>query len=345
MERLYIEYGFPSASQFKKILKQEGVSATAKQIKEFLEKQDELQTHKRVIKSKNPKPITASDKAVNYQADLLDFQKYKGNNDGYAWLLIGIDVLTRKAGGVALKRKTKEETAEAIDLLYKQISGTPQVLTTDDGPEYNDIEEPRKITDKGDHNILGMIDRFSLTIKNKIAKLIKRNGNTRWIDNIDSIIKNYNKTPHSGIDDSTPNEMEKFPWLARQYALNRLNEYQQKEAKKKQIKVGDFVRILEKKHKLSKGTDQTYSSEVYKVKEKEGNYCILSNGTKTRKNFLLQVPKNEVTTEKKRNVVKEATRARKVANQLNRENIVQERVKRKPREWKPTRRALESIAR
>ena len=145
---------------------------------------------------------------------------------------------------------------------------------------------------------------------------------------------------HRALSPSLP-----LPHSARQYALNRINEYQQKEAKKKQIKVGDFVRILEKKHKLSKGTDQTYSSEVYKVKEKEGNYCILSNGTKTRKNFLLQVPKNEVTTEKKRNVVKEATRARKVANQLNRENIVQERVKRKPREWKPTRRALESIAR
>ena len=343
MERLYIEYGFPSASQFKKILKEEGVSATAKQINNFIKNQDEQQTHKRVIKSKNPKPITASDKAVNYQADLLDFQKYKGNNDGYAWLLIGIDVLTRKAGGVALKRKTKEETAEAIDLLYKQISGTPQVLTTDDGPEYNDIEEPRKITDKGDHNILGMIDRFSLTIKNKIAKLIKRNGNTRWIDNIDSIIKNYNKTPHSGIDDNTPDEMEKYPWVARNIALERVNEYQQKEARKKQIKVGDFVRILEKKHKLSKGTDQTYSSEVYKVKEKDGQYYVLSDGDKYRKPFLLVVPKKEVSLEKKRNVVKEATKARQIKNQLNREDIRKERVKGNPREWKPTRRVLETF--
>ena len=116
--------------------------------------------------------------------------------------------------------------------------------------------------------------------------MIKRNGNTRWIDNIDSIIKNYNKTPHSGIDDNTPNEMEKYPWVARNIALERVNEYQQKEARKKQIKVGDFVRILEKKHKLSKGTDQTYSSEVYKVKEKDGQYYVLSDGTKTRKNFL-----------------------------------------------------------
>ena len=77
-----------------------------------------------------------------------------------------------------------------------------------------------------------------------------------WIDNIDSIIKNYNKTPHSGIGDNTLNEIEKFLCVARNIALERVNEYQQKEWKKKQIKVGDFVRILEKKHKLLKGTDQ-----------------------------------------------------------------------------------------
>ena len=208
---------------------------------------------------------------------------------------------------------------------------------------YDDIEEPCKITDKDDHNILGMIDRFSLTIKNKIAKLIKRNGNTRWIDKIDSIIKNYNKTPHSGIDDNTPNEMEKFPWVARNIALERVNGYQQKEARKKQIKVGDFVRILEKKHKLSKGTDQTYSSEVYKVKEKDGQYYVLSDGTKTRRNFLMLVPKSQATTEKKKNVVREATNARRIKNQLNREDIQPKRIRRRARDWKPTRKALESF--
>jgi len=348
MEQIYLDYGLPSASVFKKILKQEGINATAKQIKEFIEKQDEQQTHKRVVKSKNPKPITASGKAVNYQADLLDFQKYKGNNDGYAWLLIGIDVLTRKAGAVAIKRKTKEETAEAIDLLYKQISGTPILTTTDNGGEFNEVADKNtmhKTADVGDHNVLGMIDNFSLRIKSKIAKLIKRNNNTRWIDSIDSIVKNYNKTPHSSLDDNTPNEMEKYPWLARQYALNRFNKYQQKEAKKKQIKVGDFVRILEKKHKLSKGTDQTYSSEVYKVKEKDGQYYVLSDGDKYRKPFLLVVPKDEVDMVKKRNVVKEATKARKDKNQLNREDIREENIKRKTRDWKPTKRALEAIAR
>ena len=61
------------------------------------------------------------------------------------------------------------------------------------------------------------------------------------------------------------------------------------------------VRELEKKHKLSKGTDQPYSFEVCEVKEKNDE---------TRKNVLLQVPTSEVTTEKKRNVVKEATKAR-----------------------------------
>ena len=85
---------------------------------------------------------------------------------------------------------------------------------------------------------------------------------------------------------------------------------------------------------MSKGTDQPYSFEVCEVKQKNDE---------TRKNVLLQVPKSEVTTEKKRNVVKEATKARQIQNQLNREDIVQESVKRKPREWKPTRRALETF--
>ena len=85
---------------------------------------------------------------------------------------------------------------------------------------------------------------------------------------------------------------------------------------------------------MSKGTGQTYSFEVCEVKQKNDE---------TRKNVLLQVPKSEETTEKKRNVVKEATKARQIQNQLNREDIVQESVKRKPREWKPTRRALETF--
>jgi len=85
---------------------------------------------------------------------------------------------------------------------------------------------------------------------------------------------------------------------------------------------------------MSKGTDQPYSFEVCEVKQKNDE---------TRKNVLLQVPKSEETTEKKRNVVKEATKARQIQNQLNREDIVQESVKRKPREWKPTRRALETF--
>ena len=89
-----------------------------------------------------------------------------------------------------------------------------------------------------------------------------------------------------------------------------------------------------KETQMSKGTGQTYSFEVYEVKQKNDE---------TRKNVLLHVPKSEETTEKTRNVVKEATKARQIQNQLNREDIVQESVKRKPREWKPTRRALETF--
>ena len=44
-----------------------------------------------------------------------------------------------------------------------------------------------------------------------------------------------------------------------------------------------------------------------------------------------------------RNVVKEATKARKDKNQLNREDMGEENIKRKARDWKPTRRVLETF--
>ena len=38
------------------------------------------------------------------------------------------------------------------------------------------------------------------------------NNNTNWINNIDDLVDNYNNTPHSGIENLTPNKatLEKY---------------------------------------------------------------------------------------------------------------------------------------
>ena len=57
-----------------------------------------------------------------------------------------------------------------------------------------------------DHNILGIIDRFALTLKNIFSKIFIRNNRPNWIDFYSLVVKQYNNTRHSALDDLTPNE-------------------------------------------------------------------------------------------------------------------------------------------
>ena len=52
------------------------------------------------------------------------------------------------------------------------------------------------------------INRFHRTLKEKLLKYFTANDNTRWIDVIDKIIKNYNNTVNSSTG-YTPTEASK----------------------------------------------------------------------------------------------------------------------------------------
>ena len=56
----------------------------------------------------------------------------------------------------------------------------------------------------GDHNVLGIIDAVSKTLKNIIYKHFTSNNNTKWIDILDKIVDMYNKTPHTSLERRSP---------------------------------------------------------------------------------------------------------------------------------------------
>jgi hypothetical protein len=82
------------------------------QIKEFL-KVHQLHTENKP----NPafKPITVYSVNDQWQIDLIDFSRFSNWNAGYKYLLCGIDVFSRKAFVVAMKRKS--DTTNAMKLV------------------------------------------------------------------------------------------------------------------------------------------------------------------------------------------------------------------------------------
>ena len=95
----------------------------------------------------------------------------------------------------------------------------------------------------GDHNVLGIIDRFAKTIKEKIYKHFSNNDNTKWVDKLNNIVENYNNTPHATLNNMTPNEAAKYASDTLKIHEKRVNEVNRPEP----LKVGDIVRTLNKR--------------------------------------------------------------------------------------------------
>ncbi len=343
IKNAYEKYNFPSVNKLYQILKKEGHNIKVKDIQNYLDQQEEQQIHKAPNKKVIGTPITVAIPNFNYQADLLDFSKYGTKNKNYNWLLIVIDVLTKKAAGFPLKKKTKTETYNALHKAYNFISNgkIPMALTTDNGKEFNDVKKDNmihKTVEVGDHRVLGVIDRFSRTIKNIVSKYMTRNQNNVWIDKIAKIINTYNNTPHSSLENMTPNEASKDTDAAIRISIQKHQDARMEQ--RKEFHIGDKVRLQNEKTIVSKGYEPNYSHKVYTIEKIEGNYYILDNNKKYRAYRLQKIHSKTKVTEKK-DVQKIARKERSRTLLLNREDVKPERIQRKRRNWNPTNKYLE----
>jgi hypothetical protein len=88
--------------------------------------------------------------------------------------------------------------------------------------------------------------RFNRTIKLMIQLFLRRMNTNRWIENIKDFVNNYNSSYHSGIK-KIPERLEIFDevdLISNNCAHNN--------KKKSIIKIGDFVRLLNKRRAFEK---------------------------------------------------------------------------------------------
>jgi hypothetical protein len=288
MEVLYEDYNFPAAKRFHEILKEKGHKYTLAEVRAFIEKQNVAQVHKVVQKDrKNMSTITANEPNELFQIDLLDYQKFSRDNKGYNWILICVDVFTRQAHAEPMKNKTTAATKEAFEKIIDQAK--PKVIFHDDGGEFKgqfdsfiEGEKILSIENKhGSHNALGIIDRFSRTLKTMIAKYMTAKNTNKWIDALPRMMKIYNDTPHNGIKKIKPNDADSGKNLLEISTLNfekQIDNNQKIKAKVDKLHVGDKVRIKIEKGTFTKGYEITYSKEVYVIEKIVGTEVVLDDG-------------------------------------------------------------------
>ena len=103
-------------------------------VKEYLIQQPTYTKHKPAIQKFPARKVVVHGLDHQWQADLTDMPNMSQYNDNYNYILTVIDVLSKYAWAVPIKRKTGDFTSEAFKSIFKER--TPKLIQTDHGTEF-----------------------------------------------------------------------------------------------------------------------------------------------------------------------------------------------------------------
>jgi hypothetical protein len=286
-----------------RLAKEKHPEITRKQIKTFLDSDVAKQLTKVQPKKSADGHIVAFMPNENSQMDVFDLSRYMYSNQYYRYVLCCVDVFTRVAYAEPLKLKDSEALAAAFQKLVDKAGVKPRSILSDHEAGFL-IDPFQKLINKynialsvnalHDHHALGIIDNFARRLKVILTTVFLKNKTTKWTDRLQDIIRVYNNSQHSSINDHKPKEAEKHKEEILQLNL-------EKNLKNKTVSdlhAGDKVRkFLITNAKIEKGTDPRYSDKVFTVVSTHGQTIKLDDNTTLRRERLLKVPNDTVSSE------------------------------------------------
>lgn len=270
-------------TRFYELAKDSG--ATKKKIREFYYEQPVNQILRKQNQKKKYTRISCPFQQPGcLQMDLMDIKKDFRQNSSYKYVLVIVDIFSRYMWAYKLKNKKPASVLphleETIDEFKKYYPKAKISMTLDDGGEF---KGPVKtyMNDKnfslfyanpkdGTKSRTQIVERGIRTLRERLTKLMVAKDSVKWIDYLDTVVKSYNNSTHASIG-VTPHTsfISKKP---------RKTPIARKKQTKKSFKIGDTVRILEKKGLFDKGSQANkFSASVYEITKKEGDRYTIKN--------------------------------------------------------------------
>jgi hypothetical protein len=272
----YVELNMDGMDGLYRKAKLRSKTITKDEVKEWLQKQSTHQqtAAEKTIGKQELKPIYAED-IYSFQIDLTFLPSYKSSNDDNYVLFTGININTRYAYASYAKDKKTDTIIKMLEDFLKNAAVISSI-TTDSGSEFTNNKVKKWFEDNnitmyyvvGDSHKLGIINRFHRTLKSKMLKYFVASGTTKWIDKLQTIIKNYNNTYNTGIG-YTPKQASNP--LITSYLINEaIDKTKEIEKSERQFKVGDKCRIFKDK-KLFDKMQTNFSEVVYTIVKVNSN--------------------------------------------------------------------------
>ena len=315
------EYGLTGIEDLYNKLKSQGITKT--QIKNFLNKQESYQLHKKPRRIHHYFPVHSSHPNELMQIDLADFSDISGSNNGVKYLLSCIDVFSRKGYMIPLHNKNTSTIIAAMKELFKHV--IPENIMSDRGSEFISREFKTLMKNNNvntiysnvkDYNREGVVNRFIETIRARINKYLTAYNTSKYIDVLPKIVKNYNDSYQSGIE-GIPNKPDSGHIL--QLLTDRYMKAYEEEVK---YHKDDRVRYVINTETFQKGSLPRWSKTIHTIVETKQHSYILDNG-KEVKYYQLQKINNSETNEPRQTRAKDKE---KTVQQLRKSNTINRRL-------------------
>ena len=191
------------------------------------------------------------------------------NNKGFRYIFVIIDNFSKYSWCIPLKIKYSQTITDEFSNILTKSKRSPLKIESDRGREwYNsifqnflkskNIHQYSRYTDKGP----SICERAIRTLRNLLKKPVFLAGEASCINELPSVVKQYNNTIHSSIK-MTPTQASKTSNEKLVYS----NLQDQRVRQKPKFNLGQLVRTAHIKRVFSKGDSTNYSYEVYTITE------------------------------------------------------------------------------
>lgn len=247
------------------------VPSYSAKITDFLRHNKTHSLHRRIVKKTFPRRrVIARFPFEYFMGDLIEYQTFYRQNRGYRFILILIDCFSKMIYAKPMKKKSKEWSAEAFESIFKDFDSFPINLITDGGLEFFNSDVQKILQTYGINHFAyktytkwkaSIVERAVRTLKSRLEKIFHVKGNSNWIDSLNQVVDDYNRTPHSS---------HKLPPLEvtdenRDLIYKRLYPNENITIVCR-LKENDLVRKIKEKNLFEKGYKINWSEEIYKIK-------------------------------------------------------------------------------
>ena len=239
--------------------------------KKVLEHDDGYNLHREYKQPRVYNPFYTHSRREQVQADLIDVSKIAETNDGYRFLLVLIDIFTKKLWVYPLKRKSGAEMLTAMRHWIRRLRVLPEKLVTDRGLEF---------TNRGLQDLLrshgiewyaaggtmkaSIAERVNKTLQVIIYKYLTAKETTRYIDKLQGFVASYNKRPHRTLKGLSPKlaDLPRNEGLVQSIHHMRYEKIARKRKKTLPFRVGDLVRVKTEAKKVS-SSNRAYAEQFH----------------------------------------------------------------------------------